>query len=264
MMNNSDKALIILAGGESTRFGKIGDVVPKFLLPFNNTSLLQKQVHYAIEAGVRKIIISTLPEFASIIENFFPEQSAEVKIFSNPRHSISSFSGLAQVIREMEFKSAIAVSFSDIYFIRNPFTADMPTQTSLYLSQPCVESELEQGGDAFLEDNFIEKILKKPLSNNKQGLRWNGLWIISSQDQEVLIKYVEDKTADFPGEDFFNYLLTKRKKLLYRPGVDFINNNSQQDLFLSSLYDFAENFNSLEKDKILDVARIIRKNTYIK
>jgi len=263
-----NKVLVILAGGRSSRFGKIADAMPKFLLPFNNTNLLEKQINYAREAGIQKIIVSTLPKFVPIIKNYLRVKNIKIEILPNHYHAISSFSGLAQVIRKKRFKIPIIVSLSDIYFVDNPFfdIEDNSPQTCLYLSRPIFKTEIRCGGIAFLQNNVIKKLIAEPtpILLKKFCLRWNGLCTLSLDDQKILLEYVKNKTHDFPEEDFFNYLLSLKKIIRYKLSVDFINNNLPQDLFLSSLYDFAKNVDLSKNNKILilKVANIVRKNLH--
>lgn len=255
------ETLVILAGGRSTRFGGIGTLIPKSLLPINNTTLLQRQISQSRFSGIDDIIVSTLPEFSSIMQKLL--SGVAVEVFANKHHKMSSFTALARVIHEKSFSNTIAVSLADIYFISNPFE-EMKAQekTCLYLSNPFLEGELSLGGIGFVNGNKLERIVAEPLPNNKRGLRWNGLCTLASSHQQVLLNYAKSSYREYPEEDFFAYLLEQEEKITYEKSVDFINNNSQRDLFLSGLYNLSESFSGSNKNKISDTAEMLRKHLY--
>lgn len=255
------KTLVVLAGGRSTRFGEIGAMIPKSLLPINDTTLLQRQVSQAHSSGIKEVIVSTRPEFSSTMQKLLSDELAEV--FANERHEISSFAALAHVIHEKKFKDTIVVSLADIYFVSNPFNGvKIQEETCLCLSEPHLEGELSGGGIGFVSGDELEKIIAEPLLNNQRGLRWNGISTLIPVHQKMLLDYVENSDREFPEEDFFAYLLEKGEKVTYEKSVDFINNNSQRDLFLSGLYNLSESFSGSNKNKILSTAEMLRKHLY--
>jgi NDP-sugar pyrophosphorylase family protein len=142
------KTLIILAGGKSTRFGAIGALIPKSLLPIYETSLLQKQIEEAFASGIKRVIVSTHPTFESIMTKLIKHKDRGVIIVSNTLHAHSSFAALAYVIREMHISESIFVSLADIYFLSDPFQNTIQiteNKTCLFLAEPFHKNELMRG-----------------------------------------------------------------------------------------------------------------------
>ena len=256
------QTLIILAGGKSARFGTIGELIPKSLLPIYETSLLEKQIEEAFAAGIERVIISTHPTFKSKITKLIKHKDRGVIIVSNALHAYSSFAALAYVIREMSISEPIFVSLADIYFLSNPFNntiAMNENKTCLFLAEPFHKNELMRGGIAFVENGGITKIVAKPMSVNGQGLRWSGLCSITYEHQKLLFDYTNGRTDEFPPEDFFSYLLDKGEEVLWCRTTDFINNNTSKEILLSSLYNLAEHLTDPGSSQIREAANIFRK-----
>jgi len=253
--------LVILAGGESTRLGAIGKLIPKSLLPIYETSLLEKQMEEAFAAGIERVIISIHPTFKSKITKLIKRKNYGVTIFPNALHAHSSFAALAHVIREMRLLESIFVSLADIYFLSNPFSNTIATnenKTCLFLAEPFHKNELMLGGIAFIEKERIVKIVAEPISNNSQGLRWSGLCLIASEHQKFLFDYTHERTDEFPPEDFFSHLLDNEEEVLWYKTTDFINNNTRKEILLSSLYNLAEHLTDSRSSQIREAANIFR------
>ncbi|MDO8471429.1 MAG: nucleotidyltransferase family protein [bacterium] len=253
--------LIILAGGKSTRFKDAGFTIPKFLLPIYNTHLLNRQIAQAKHADIKKIIISTHPDFFPQITNL---SGGVVEVVSNQHHDEGPFAALANVVHEKKIKKSFFCSLADIYFIDNPFVKqNHTTETTLFFSKPVYKQELTLGGIGFVTGNKVEKIVKSPIPNNEYGLRWNGLSIISFKHQDILAKYVNKNPGEFPPEDFFLHLLSLGETVRQQDSVDFVNNNTTDDLFLSELYNFSENLINPEKARVISLAKKFRKKLLI-
>ena len=253
--------LVILAGGESTRFRDVGFITPKFLLPVYNTHLLNRQIEQARYAGVKRIIVSTHPDFFSKIAIL---SSKIVDVVSNQHHDKGAFAALANIISGKKLKESIFCSLADIYFIDNPFVKlGHITETTLFFAKPLYEQELAAGGIGFIDDGIVKKIVKPPIPNNSHGLRWNGLNVINRKSQNILIGYIDKIHEEFPPEDFFSYLLSSGEMIKCQNSVDFVNNNTVNDLFLSGLYNFADSLISFEKNRVISIAEIFRKKLLI-
>ena len=255
------KTLIILAGGKSTRMGKIGDFVPKSLLPICDTSLLIKQINQAIEAKINNIYISTHPRFEEIIKKCTSYISG-VEVFSNNSHDISSYSALASVIDNFQFKESILISLADIYFITNPFvfvTTIKENSSSLFVSKPYCISELEKGGIVFTEKDMATRIFAPSFPGNKKGFRWSGLVSLNIDDQNLLKSYSKEKKKEFPEEDFFSYLIGINRNVSVSETSDFINNNSAKEIIISSLYELLSRCSDKGKKQIQQTIKFLRK-----
>ena len=69
---------IILSGGRGKRLKPITDYVPKPLIPINNVPIIEWQIRYLKNFGIKHVIISTGYKY-SHIENF-------LKIKKKPRN----------------------------------------------------------------------------------------------------------------------------------------------------------------------------------
>jgi mannose-1-phosphate guanylyltransferase len=70
---------LILSAGLGTRMGEIGKILPKVLWPINGVPLLELQIHYCVELGIKKIYINT-HFLHEQIENFISSKKWGVEI----------------------------------------------------------------------------------------------------------------------------------------------------------------------------------------
>ncbi len=64
---------LILSAGKGTRMGEVGKLLPKPLWPIFHKTLLELQVEYCLELGIKKIFINT-HYLAESIRNFLFEK----------------------------------------------------------------------------------------------------------------------------------------------------------------------------------------------
>jgi len=80
---------IILAGGSGTRFGTLGQVLPKCLLPVFDQPLLLRQIEQCAQAGVREVLVSTSARFESglrsVLALYTPPQAMTITCVAEPR-----------------------------------------------------------------------------------------------------------------------------------------------------------------------------------
>lgn len=244
--------LIILAGGDSRRFEGVGEYIPKSLLPIFQTSLLEKQIQQALAAGFKEILISTRLNFFEQIKSRFV--SNEVTVIENEHHRVSSYTALNHIFKTTDLgDQSVLVSLADIYFLSDLFASAINSKvTTLYACEPFIEYDLETGGVVFADTNgYMSHIAVSPIEGNKEGYKWCGLATIDQKHRQMLDDFIASKVDEFPEEDFFKYLTDKNEKVEVKILGDFINNNTQDDLFLSGLYEFVRS-----KPGILNIEQI--------
>ena len=97
---------IILAGGKGTRLRPVTDYVPKPLIPINNVPIIEWQLKYLKQFGVKEAIISTGYK-TDMIENYLNMKHLGVKINfsteSTPLGTGGAIKKAAKLIKEESF-----------------------------------------------------------------------------------------------------------------------------------------------------------------
>jgi GTP:adenosylcobinamide-phosphate guanylyltransferase len=238
------KNLIILSGGLSRRMGSVGQRVPKSILPLHNTCLLSRQVAQAVQAGVARIFISTLPHFKLQIEEAIKTElrdGSQFEVLANPHHRSGIIAGLVGAINASKSREDFLISLADIFYLEDPFRVDFDASVTTLFGAPAFqESELERGGVVFTKAKVVSGLAAAPILGNKLGLRWSGLSYLAAEDQKALFKFGNGCAPDEPLESFFLYLLSLRRKIHFELISDFINNNSVEQFAVSLLYQLAD------------------------
>ena len=179
-MVNNNITLIILAGGEGNRMRPLTDLTPKPILHVLDESLLIRQIKQAQTTGLKNIIVTTQKKYNKNIESELKIAKLKVTLIQNPKHKQGSLPALLYVLNKIG-TDKIIMSFSDLYFIDNPFLTFLKkigTQKVCLMGVSNIfhKKDLSNGGLIFLDNNCnIVKIIEKPLYMNNMGLRWNGL-----------------------------------------------------------------------------------------
>ena len=254
-MVNNNITLIILAGGEGNRMRPLTDLTPKPILHVLDESLLIRQIKQAQTTGLKNIIVTTQKKYNKNIESELKIAKLKVTLIQNPKHKQGSLPALLYVLNKIG-TDKIIMSFSDLYFIDNPFLTFLKkigTQKVCLMGVSNIfhKKDLSNGGLIFLDNNCnIVKIIEKPLYMNNMGLRWNGLAYFSRSNKLYLKKFLDTNNLDSPEGDFFEYM---RKLGIGFKGIlcsDFININEPHDLIVASLYRIGEISNDSNKVKI--------------
>lgn len=254
-MVNNNITLIILAGGEGNRMRPLTDLTPKPILHVLDESLLIRQIKQAQATGLKNIVITTQKKYYKNIENELKTAKLKVALIQNPKHKLGSLPALLYVLNKIG-TDKIIMSFSDLYFIENPFLTflkKISTQKVCLMGVSNIfhKKDLSNGGLIFLDNNSnVVKIIEKPLKINNKGLRWNGLVFFDRRNKLYLKKFLDTNNLESPEGDFFEYM---RKLGIGFKGIlcsDFININEPQDLIVASLYRIGEANNDSNKVKI--------------
>lgn len=179
-----DTDVIILAGGNSSRFG-----MPKpFLKISNDITFLEKLVNIYLEFGCRDIILVLNQNHSEAFTNTFPELfRSKIKIIYNSKTELGRFYSLKL--------GADAVSDCDFCFLQNidnPFT-DLGTLQKLYDNRKpdayISPVYLDKGGHPVLISRMIIEIIRKEINinlNTKEFLNQFNKIKVSTENYKIL------------------------------------------------------------------------------
>lgn len=261
-MQNSKTALVILAGGQGSRMGFLTDLVPKPILHALDEPILIRQIRQAQTAGLKNIVVTTTDEYFKVIDQELKRFNVKVKLLRNPKHYLGSLPALLYILSKIN-KERIIMSFSDIYFLENPYAyilkyVDTDANHCIGVSSAFHKKELSNGGIVFTNKRKgVTEIVEKPLINNNRGSRWNGLAIFNRDDKFHLKNFLKISKPGSPEGEFFEYLrkLNITMKSVLCP--DFININEPSDLIVASLYRLNE---TIEKSSTVKIVKQLRTN----
>lgn len=256
--------LVILAGGFSTRLGSLGNFVSKSLLPIFDTSLLSRQVKHAIEFKLfDEIIISTNPLLFPVFESHIKHEfngGEKVKVVNNEFHKQGSLQALLHILEDLD-SELFTISLADIYFVENPFLnlKKFLENNDDYLmgtSKIFNSVELKKGGIVYIQNNRINLIKEKSDPENIDGMRWNGIAVAPTKEKNSLREFLVDKIVETPEGDYFQYLINQGNEIKAVLMPDFINNNSKNYLFVSSMLQSSEVIASIDESKAKELKEI--------
>jgi len=242
-MLKTDISLILLAGGEGSRMKQLTSGIPKSLLPVYDESLLQRHIRQAKEAGIKRVLVSTRPEWINIFLDHLSniKLNKNIKIFPNSEHKYGSLPALLTAATETG-TSYLLMSFVDIFSFENPyiiFTDDLNSKCVLGVSQHFDLLELARGGIVFTKNKHVQLIKELPLKNTRNGYRWNGLCLFSYDLIKDLRFFLKNYPKNSPEGDFFEFWRSKENIITYKICSDFLNVNTPQDLLVASLYNYS-------------------------
>jgi len=197
------------------------------------------------------IVVSTNPKDYALVQRTLEQANVKSKVLRNTRHSKGSLAALEFALGEVSSEHVL-MSFADIYFFENPFKSFCGlSKHTLGISKAFDKKELSLGGIVFVNKNYVERIIEKPIKNNK-GYRWNGLALFSRSDVTNLSEFLKASPSNPREGDFFEYLRKDKKvNFSFLECSDFINVNRPENLMVASLYRFSEVKN---EPKILSLA----------
>lgn len=234
-------ALVILAGGQSTRMGSLSRIITKSAVPIFNTTLIKRQIEQAVNAGIENIIISTNKTLYTQIKILVSDFN-NVKVISNPLHKKGSMNALLKIMEMNKKIDRVIMSLADIYFIENPFYKIIKLlnskKTILFAAKPFDNLELSRGGVIFPIKGYVMDIIEKPIPLNIKGYRWTGLAIFNSCIRTELRSFLKLHPG-LAEEDFFQALKNK-EEIKINLTSDFINVNTPSQMFLASIYQVIE------------------------
>lgn len=231
--------VIILAGGIGSRLGTIGQIIPKPLMPIYDSILIEENLRYATN-HFENVVVSTRPELFDTFNKYLEKIRAQnewakrVKLISNPSHQKSSLDALSFLKSGINTEYFLLM-FSDIYFLSDPFV-NMPEiieHNILGLTEITKKTDKKLGLAKTQGDNVIS-LEYTTIDKEMNNLEWNGLTIMKSSYLELLDIFLNDQSLPVPEENFINNLIVKGKTFKHFPTPQFINANTNEDLFTIS------------------------------
>lgn len=101
---------IILAGGKGKRLRPMTDYVPKPLIPINNIPIIEWQIKYLKQFGIKEVIICTGYK-TEMIENYLNMKNLGVKInFSIEKTPLGTGGAIKKAVKGIKEKSFFAIN----------------------------------------------------------------------------------------------------------------------------------------------------------
>jgi|YNPBryulayer2012_1023412.scaffolds.fasta_scaffold02362_1 dTDP-glucose pyrophosphorylase len=241
--------VIVLAGGQGKRMGRLGRFSAKAALSAYDQPLLLRLINQIHVAGFQRVMVSTDPvhfsQLKALISSYMERDagtnshSFDIQVFENSAHSNGALEALAEVLRHIK-TSRCLMCLGDIFFRDNPFLRLVAEvngiHTCLGVAQPVDPYELMQGGIVRCHDQEIVAVIERPQPAYGDELRWSGIALFGRELGSDLEAFLEETPNDSPLGDLFEFY-RKRGHLLRAILVpDFVNVNSPDHLLLASLY----------------------------
>lgn len=215
--------VLILAGGYGTRLGKLGEMLPKPLLPLNEKVRVLDYIVHGLEEFFRQedMVIVTNQKFAPVFRKWAREAGFQGRIVVEPHRSdeekFGTIKGMRWALEAAGIDDDVLVIASDnvVY----PFQEFLKNMLSLFDRRAAVVGAYEAGvekikkrfGNLEVVDggrivNFVEKP-EEPISPYAAMAiylfprKFNGRNLV-----EVLDEYLEEGNPDAPG-NFIAYLV---------------------------------------------------------
>lgn len=177
---------VILAAGKGTRLGKLGENLPKALLPIGKKTCLEHIMLGMKAAGVRRfgIVIGYLGEM--IEEKYGSGESLGVEItYLRQDLCVYGTAKAVQLAEELSQGEPIFVSYGDIIIEPSNYQAmvDLYLQNQTSVSSANYIEDPYEGGAAYFDDQgFLEKIVEKP-PKGTSTTTWNnaGVYIFKPE-----------------------------------------------------------------------------------
>lgn len=229
---------IVLAGGEGSRVGLVGRLLPKCMLPISSQdTLLSRLLAQLSESGVAQIVVSTSPEHYDLLRVFIKRVvgvlrfRAEVSLFCDSTHKFGPVPALAEAMRRHP-SEAYVLGLADILFTESPFlrpVVDGDAGGTLIVST----LESGRGGVASTEHGRVCRLTydakRAVRANGEQVYNWTGAAYFT---QRLAQHAIERGPAMIhrPLEELFNDAICTGHVLSYAQTGAFVNVNSFDDL----------------------------------
>jgi NDP-sugar pyrophosphorylase family protein len=243
---DSDRRVVVLAGGQGVRMGRLGQLVSKAMLIAYDQPILIRLLRQIITAGFSRILISTDPghyqQLRALITEYVvsarTEAASSIEVISNPAHEKGPIEAFGKAV-EYVGDSRCMMCLGDIFFRDNPFVAFANVDAEddyLGVAEPVVPADLLQGGLVYCRDGTVEAVVECPQSDSKKGKRWSGVALFGQRLREDLESFVSLCPEGSRMGDFLDFRRKRGRSLRALVGSDFVNINSTEHLLLATLY----------------------------
>jgi NDP-sugar pyrophosphorylase family protein len=238
---SANAVAIVLAGGNGTRIGPLGSVLPKCLLAVSrHETLLTRLLSQLLNAGHTHVVVSTSPSQYPLLSSFVERTvdawiaagSADftVDVFSNPAHGRGPLPALAEAVSG-HVSQEYVLALADIMFSANPFTSAASKDSDGQL----VVGPYEAGrsGIVLTHAAFVSRLLYRwPAQSGPTGeaaLNWTGAARFGADVASEIVAFASGADGQ-PLEAAFNSVLSRGYALSYAETGRFVNVNVFEDL----------------------------------
>ena len=244
-------AAVIMAGGKGSRFGMLGQILPKCLFPVGRQTLLTRLADQLRCAGVRQIAVGCSPENISIIGPFLEKYrtaagltAGSLKAVSCANSSLGLLPALADVLSSMPAQRYL-VCLGDIYFTRYPFGGLAPDFAAEGFSPGCLLTGTDEicpnglgTGSVACAGSDVCAVSYRPLDSTllqgRQLRCWTGTFFFCGELADDLREHLAEY-GQAPFEDWIQGLLDRGARLRWLDAGPFLNVNSTAEYhFLTS------------------------------
>lgn len=246
--------VVILAGGQGARMGRLKQFSAKATLPAYDRPLLVRLFDQALSAGCTEILVTTSPthfcQIEGLVKNYRDLKPAatyrpvdNIRLIRNPAHSVGSLQALSVALEQVTTDLCM-MCLGDIYFRGNPFSllVDSVARGEIFLivTDATIPEEASVGGLVYSTGLVVEAIVERPQPATGTGTRWSGIALFNKEIQSDLKNFLKVAPSRAPEEEFFAFCLNQGRQVRAVFGPDFINVNSPEHLLLAALYTFSE------------------------
>jgi dTDP-glucose pyrophosphorylase len=240
-----------MAGGQGSRLKRLGRFISKASLIVYDQPMLIRHLDHLIEAGFRRILITTNPQhhgaIATLIDAYGEMMAQEgtadlrLRVLNNAAHLTGPTEGFRQALSEVDTPRALLI-LADEFSLSNPFVpyAKLVDDAEEYggVSRLLDVRDTLRGGYVLLKDGYIVACEERAGIPNPDGYPSTGLSLFSTRAMlEDCDHFISLHPASASIGDFTDYRVEKmgrRVRAVMDP--DFININTQDSLLLANVY----------------------------
>lgn len=243
--------VVILAGGQGSRLKRLGRFIPKASMIVYDQPILMRHLDHLLEAGFRKIVISTNPAHYPVLNGLVEAyaqiiaqegiRDADLRVLNNPDHVVGPSEAFLTALLEVPTPRCLMV-LVDEFISANSFHAyaahvPEPGEFGGVAALQDVR-ETRRGGYVTVQDGFIVSYEERPGIPDAHGLPSTGNTLFDTQDMLAdVMRFVETHPASPSIGDLLEHRvrhLGRKVRVIAEP--DFININTQDFLLLANLY----------------------------
>ncbi|EGO87189.1 NTP transferase domain-containing protein [Clostridium botulinum C] len=194
---------IILAAGMGTRLRPLTDNIPKSLVKVNGEPIIERQIKFLIEKGIKKIIIVVgycKDKFKYLREKY------NVKLIYNDKYNI--YNNIYSMYLVKELLEDCYIIEADVYMVTNYFKNDLKRSTYFCGIKENFKSEWKVSFD---DNDRIKKIQVGPGTDYIQS----GISYWNKKDCNIIRQKLEEiiKNEDFKNQYWDNIIINNMDKL---------------------------------------------------
>lgn len=198
------KEAVILCGGKGKRLGKVGENLPKAMIPVNGKPILDYQIEWLKRYGVNNIVLACCYKFEALKEHL--KDSVKYAVEKEPLGTAGAIRNALKHIKGEEF---FALNVDDITDI------NLKELSELGSNAVCLARFRCPAGVAKIEGGFIKEFLEKPLLD---------IWVSCGV-------YILNKNIHLPEKGSLEYdVFPKIKLKAFKHTGKWITVNTQKDI----------------------------------